>query len=400
MTRPHVAVLCVYQLHVLIMNISSRWKSFLVIFILSIFWLLYGQSVYHVSSIIFPPINERILIWTEFFGERVLHDHCDSNCRFTWDRDEFMGAKGVLFHFRDVSPNDLPMFKPKNQKWILYSWESPIFTYFSGLSHEQASRDPMMQEFLNQVDYTMSYRRDDDIFAPYGGVYKREQAVKVNFSQEQFGMKSKNVAWMVSNCQTASKRESFAAKLRHFIDVDVYGNCGSHITKDSEAAFHQLEKSYKFYLSFENAICPDYVTEKVFRVMQYDLIPVVLGGASYRDIFPANSFIDALEFESPRSLAEKLDEISKNKTLYESYFAWKSQYYVKAFELVSPKSLTEKLEEISENKTQYYESASFPEFCPMKMICEKVLSGERGSPQDLADDSRCFDWRMKLKKLV
>ncbi len=38
-----------------------------------------------------------------------------------------------------------------------------------------------------------------------------------------------------------------------------------------------LEKDFKFYLSFENALCDEYVSEKFFQRMAQTVVPIVMG---------------------------------------------------------------------------------------------------------------------------
>ena len=83
---------------------------------------------------------------------------------------------------------------------------------------------------------------------------------------------------------------------------------------------------FRFYLSFENAICKDYVTEKIFNALRLNTIPIVLGGANYSKILPPGSFINAGDFESPEGLANYLHSVLNNSTLYDSYFAWRPHY--------------------------------------------------------------------------
>jgi hypothetical protein len=53
-----------------------------------------------------------------------------------------------------------------------------------------------------------------------------------------------------------------------------------------------IAEKYLFYLSFENAVCDDYVTEKLFKVFDFNLIPIVMGGADYKTFAPKKSYID------------------------------------------------------------------------------------------------------------
>nr|CAG4644438.1 EOG090X0I21 [Lepidurus arcticus] len=83
-----------------------------------------------------------------------------------------------------------------------------------------------------------------------------------------------------------------------------------------------LEQDYKFYLSFENSLCTEYVTEKFFAVMKSYVVPVVLGGANYSAVAPPHSYINAMEF-TPQDLASYLRLLSENDALYGEFFWWK-----------------------------------------------------------------------------
>ena len=91
---------------------------------------------------------------------------------------------------------------------------------------------------------------------------------------------------------------------------------------------HTLSK-YKFYLSLENSLCRDYVSEKLFLAMYAGTIPIVYGGLSksdYLSVVPPHSFIYAEDFPSIQALGQYLVDLSKNETAYNSYFWWRRHY--------------------------------------------------------------------------
>ena len=66
------------------------------------------------------------------------------------------------------------------------------------------------------------------------------------------------VVQMVSNCKTESRRENLVSRLSKLINIHIYGRCGplkcTKKPKDS-SCYDALNKTYKFYLSFENSLC-------------------------------------------------------------------------------------------------------------------------------------------------
>jgi hypothetical protein len=39
-------------------------------------------------------------------------------------------------------------------------------------------------------------------------------------------MKTKDAVWVVSNCNTPSKREKYVKEMQNIINVDIFGRCG------------------------------------------------------------------------------------------------------------------------------------------------------------------------------
>lgn len=82
--------------------------------------------------------------------------------------------------------------------------------------------------------------------------------------------KNKEVAWLVSNCQAKSGRLDYVKELSKYIGVDIYGLCGNDRTcpRSRDCFKDVIEPQYYFYLSFENSLCQDYVTEKLYKPMR------------------------------------------------------------------------------------------------------------------------------------
>ena len=96
----------------------------------------------------------------------------------------------------------------------------------------------------------------------------------------------------------------------------------------SEDCSKQL-RSYKFQLAFENMECLDYVTEKYWgSPLEHGIVPIVMGGADYKEIAIPGSYLNVLDYPSVKALADYLLHLDKNNTAYNEYFRWKTKYKV------------------------------------------------------------------------
>ena len=109
------------------------------------------------------------------------------------------------------------------------------------------------------------------------------------------------------------QRETFfhtaLKKLNSTLIIDTYGECGSlELPKPKDHSsylysYQTLAKDYKFYLSLENSLCQEYITEKFFNAMESGMIPVVNGGLSkedYQSMVPPHSYIHVDDFNTPK----------------------------------------------------------------------------------------------------
>jgi alpha-1,3-fucosyltransferase len=290
-----------------------------------------------------------ILLWTTWYtrhngfdfgyGPEKFQTCPIPECQLTSDRALFNESSAVMFQTQvwDWNATDLPKYRFPHQRFIKYNYEPELFSL-------RTIYDSTPPHFYN---WTYTYRRDSDIvgfrygvyrFIPesmnrtvWSGSYEEEESLE-NYYGVNITGKSIMAAWFVSHCETKIGREQYVAELQKYIRVDVYGDCGTYTCKGNEHSNlsdrceERLKKNYLFYLSFENNFCPDYVTEKLFRGFLSETVPVVLGGAHYSRFAPPHSYIDVLDYESPKKLADYLKKLSNNRRLYSHYFEWRRHF--------------------------------------------------------------------------
>ena len=244
---------------------------------------------------------------------------CDfTNCALSYNSSDMDKSHAVIFHNRFLS-KVVPK-KRNGQIWIIWTLESP------------ANDGDLTEKWRKEMDWSATYRTDSDIYVQRM-LKLRDKPIVRNYS-EIFRKKTKLVSWAVSNCKTPSKRRKYVEELKKYIDIDIYGRCGENndfCKKKTNMECHaHLSSDYKFYLGFENSLCKDYLTEKVFNnfLDNNNMIYVARGAPNLHEFIPKNTVIYTSNFRSPKHLAQFLIKLGSNETEYTSYLRETDKYYL------------------------------------------------------------------------
>ena len=247
----------------------------------------------------------------------------------------------------------MPLLRHANQIWVLYGQESPL--------NFPMDLTPFV---LTPFNWTMTYRKDSDVPFPYGKVVPRPRRSQdppspstsasrrahahANEERRNLTDRPNLVCWAVSHCHTYSDRESLARDLRSQPAiagrVHIYERCGQlpcpRQGAQSNSCYPLLSPRCKFYLSFENSLCTDYVTEEFYNPLLHEMVPIVYGWAEYDGgsgasdaapavaVAPPHSYINLLEYGTMAELADRLRYLDDHDDEYLKFFEWKRDYEV------------------------------------------------------------------------
>ncbi|ODM87243.1 Alpha-(1,3)-fucosyltransferase C [Orchesella cincta] len=306
------------------------------------------DNLYQCSSTEQTALKEKrpfiILFWTdtwhavdveEFFES--LHG-CGEEFKITSDRTNYDQADVVIFDYHELNEGlrngtaKMPAYRNPDAPWILATQESPIRT------------KPLETNIYDgSFNLTWGYRNNADINIKFEEMYEKYEKPEANwiygseFSFQFLKTKTKLAAWVVSNCNvTASKRDVFVKELaKHGVTVDIFGKCGQPFKgrgidgnwRESDC-FEELGNQYKFYMSMENSLCLDYITEKSEHGWAHNMVPIIYAMGKKDQASPPRSYVDALEFGRTEDLAEYIKFLDSNPREYFKFFEWRSMYNI------------------------------------------------------------------------
>ncbi|XP_051165411.1 alpha-(1,3)-fucosyltransferase 10 [Leptopilina boulardi] len=279
----------------------------------------------------FKDIKKPIILWWNDFGFNGFKSCGQFICYFTQDENFLTHSflKAIIFYGSSMEYRNLPIPRGKNIQW--------------GLLHEESPRNNpafVYDDFLNLFNYSSTFSRYSDIISlQIPGIDElTSKKFYFSFEKKEILMKQNDLApllYIQSNCDTTNDRDDYIAELMKYIRVDAYGSCLNnrklpeslqidHLRTLYDDEFYNFVAKYKFTLAFENADCEDYITEKLWRPLIVGSIPIYYGSPSFKDWLPnEKSAISVRDFSSPKELANFIEKISINETLYNEYLSHK-----------------------------------------------------------------------------
>ncbi|XP_066303406.1 alpha-(1,3)-fucosyltransferase 11-like isoform X2 [Branchiostoma lanceolatum] len=289
------------------------------------------------SSSSFNHSELPIIVWwnknlfPHFSGDNMATIHCSvGSCVTTTvkKRKNDPRTRGFIFYGTDFRPYETPLPRQPHHEWALLHEESPMNNYI--LSHQ-----PMLELF----NHTATFRRESDYPLTLQHLpslaYLTDRAPvplrEKNLLRETAGLAP--VAYIQSHCGVPSDRDSYVQELMKHVKVDSLGKCIHN--KDlpdelvntltmEEDGFLGIISKYKFHIAFENGLCRDYMTEKLFRPLHLGVVPIYWGSEAAKDWTPNDhSIILKDDFASPKELADYINFLDQNDDEYQKFLEYR-----------------------------------------------------------------------------
>ncbi|XP_048877268.1 alpha-(1,3)-fucosyltransferase 10 isoform X8 [Brienomyrus brachyistius] len=271
-----------------------------------------------------------IVWWSPLTGEIGRLGECgEHRCFFTINKTYHghPSTQAFLFYGTDFNADSLPLPRGFHHHWALFHEESPknnyklfhepVITLFNHTAtFSRFSQLPLTTQYLESLEALTSHTH----LVPLS----RKNLLRTSLAP---------VVYVQSDCDPPSDRDAFVHQLMKHIPVDSYGQCLHNkelpaYLRDSttieEPGFYKILAQYKFALAFENAVCDDYITEKLWRPLKLGVVPVYYGAPNVRTWLPAEmSAVVIGPDDSPEKLAELLKKLDGDDEEYEAYLGWK-----------------------------------------------------------------------------
>ena len=209
------------------------------------------------------------------------------------------------------------------------------------LLHEESPKNNalfLQEDIITLFNHTCTFRQSSDYPIPTQYLASIDELLyPLNYTvQQKEGFRLAPVVYVQSGCNPPSDRDAYINELMKYVKVDSYGKCLNNKEMPQEElrspltmhddSFKDFISQYKFQLAFENAICNDYITEKLWRPIKAGAVPIYKGAPNVLEWMPNNhSIIMVDDFKSPKELADYINYLDTHPEEYEKYLEFKKK---------------------------------------------------------------------------
>ena len=234
------------------------------------------------------------------------------SCALTTNRSYLEKATAVVFHIPTLGR--MPAPKPNQQLWVGWTLECDL-----NISRQRS------ESFMEQFDLVISYKLDSDIPALY---VPGEPEILEELTAPP-AEKSELAAAFISSSINQSGRCQYLRELMKHMPIHSYGKKLNNRKLESDQGWgskREALKKYRFTVAFENAVAPDYVTEKFFHPLSSGSVPIYLGAPNVEQFAPGdNCYLNVSDFTGPEELARRLLDLAADEEQYNELLAWKKR---------------------------------------------------------------------------
>lgn len=276
-----------------------------------------------------------ILVYNRMFNQRLRPElfKLSENVELTEDRRRLKEADAVVFHLPTLRRLFMPA-KPAGQAWV--AW------YMECEQHYRRMRD---ERFMSQFELKLCYRQDADLMVSY-----IPHSLQIGHPpplpqvQHQHLMCS-----FISGRVDRSGRGTYLKELARHVEIHQYGKRGNRTIPNDRGRTSKFEllSRYRFSFAFENAIAPDYVTEKFYDPLLAGSVPVYLGAPNIAEFAPVEDcYIHAADFSGPSELAAYLTQLNQDEAAYARLLNWRDRPINESFKKLCRKMNQPGLEQL------------------------------------------------------
>ena len=200
------------------------------------------------------------------------------------------------------------------RSYPLQPWQMVV-----GSSREAPTNDraPLKPDVMRKYTHLFNMHRDSDLLFIY--LYTANKILSPSLPPViPFKERADGVLWVASNCKAWWRTETVKRLMSH-LRINSFGKCLFNMhrpVRDDDW------RRAKFYLAWENSVCTDYITEKLWRTLADGVVPLYFGAPNVLEVVPTTHSVVSLHaFEEVAQITRFIEYVSEHEDAFQYLIA-------------------------------------------------------------------------------